>query len=777
MKRKLTSGVFVLALSMAATSTFYSCKDYDEDRNVEIQEQYTSLQQELSQKINDLQTKINAIKSCDCDPTELANLRTEFNNLLAEYAKISKLEEYAKTSDLADYARLVELNKYMQIDSLENWLTTNNYLKDGEVDLSAYLKTADLDGLIDEYGFITDAALDNYYTKAEITTLLSQISCDCNGNVVVNDELAKNLNIQINGEDGIVSQIAGLTSRISSLETKVANIQKVISEMVTGIIVQSTYNPVLGTASFPVDIQTNIVAAYASQVAVAGQFPSEEGSSNNITTGLNEWEAQNLGYTPISLRARSILVSGDGKEGNAGKVYLTVNPSSVDFTGKSVSLVTSQDNAAPISLSALAKSDEELSFGYTRAADNGFYEAKATLKASDVSDAMLDVSRMTGLAKSVYNDFKTSKSVDWSNVAGTIYNELSSESLKAYGVKASYSTIGADGSSKTANVYSDYKIAAFSIPCLSYNLVDKINGKLGKIPVDLKLDLSDLDLGLDDLYISEVSYPESFGELAPINVVVNVTVHGQAGESVKIPKFDETTGEIVKDESRNIVYQTITLDENGDGTATVSLEDIQASLNNYTGEAKTAIDNMVKDVNNKLASVSGNVTGEVSKYIDKVNTYLSKLNSLDKRLNSLLNNVGTLLQPVLLYSTGDSYHTPSAIWGAYTTVKKSTTDGAIMLYPTSYSAELLAPAYKKYVAVANVYTADYSASAQGGDAACLTALKNANSNGGGINEVIDGSQYYVPFSGDAGYIYEIVYSAVDYNGYVNTLRYWIKVTE
>lgn len=776
MKRKLTSGVFVLALSMAATSTFYSCKDYDEDRNVEIQEQYTSLQQELSQKINDLQTKINAIKSCDCDPTELANLRTEFNNLLAAYAKIADLAEYAKKTDLDAYATLTKLNEYLKITDLDAELKKLGYEK-GSVDLSAYLKAADLDSLINEYGFLTDDALNNYYTKEEIDSKLSDIKCDCNGNVVVDDELAKKLNIQINGEDGIVSQIAGLTSRISSLETKVANIQKVISEMVTGIIVQSTYNPVLGTASFPVDIQTNIVAAYASQVAVAGQFPSEEGSSNNITTGLNEWEAQNLGYTPISLGARSILVSGDGKEGNAGKVYLTVNPSSVDFTGKSVSLVTSQDNAAPISLSALAKSDEELSFGYTRAADNGFYEAKATLKASDVSDAMLDVSRMTGLAKSVYNDFKTSKSVDWSNVAGTIYNELSSESLKAYGVKASYSTIGADGSSKTANVYSDYKIAAFSIPCLSYNLVDKINGKLGKIPVDLKLPYS--DLGLDDLYISEVSYPESFGELAPINVVVNVTVHGQAGDSVKIPKFYETTGEVVRDTNRNneIVYQTITFDANGDGTATVSLEDIQASLNNYTGEAKTAIDNMVKDVNNKLASVSGNVTGEVSKYIDKVNTYLSKLNSLDKRLNSLLNNVGTLLQPVLLYSTGDGYQTPSAIWGAYTTVKKSTTDGAIMLYPTSYSAELLAPAYKKYVAVANVYTADYSASAQGGNAACLKALKDANSNGGGINEVIDGSQYYVPFSGDAGYIYEIVYSAVDYNGYVNTLRYWIKVTE
>lgn len=769
MKRKLTSGLFVIAVSLAATSTFYSCKDYDEDRNVEMQEQYTSLQKSLTSKIEELQTKINAIKSCDCDPNQISTLRSEFNNLLAGYAKFADLEGYAKTTDLDSYATLAKLDDYLMITDLDKKLGELGYEK-GSADLSAYLKTADLDGLIDAYGFITDDALNNYYTKDEITTLLDKIKCDCNGNVVVDDQLAKTLNIQINGEGGLAEQVAKLNTQISTIQSQITNIQKVLSEMVTGIIVQGTYNPVLGTGSLPLDVQTNIVAAYASTFAVSGSFPAAVEADNNVIDGegLNAWEAGNLGYKSISLKAEDVVVSGDGKEGNAGKVYLTVNPSTVDFTGKIVSLVTSQDNASPIKLSSLQKSDEELSFGYTRAAANGFYEANATLKSADVNAAMLDVTKMKSLAKSVYNDFKAKQSVDWSNVAGTIYNELSSEDVKAYGIKAQYTSMDVQGKSQTSSVYSDYKIAAFSIPCLSYNLVDKINGKLGKLPVDLTLDLS--DLGLDDLKISEVDYPGSL-TLTDIKATVEVTVQGKPGSEVNIPEYNPD-GSVHK-ENGKVVYQTITLDGSGTGTADVPMADIQASLDKYAGEAKTAITDMVNDVNSKLTNVSGNA----SKYIDKVNNYLSKLNSLDSRLNSLLNNAGNILNPVMLYSTGDGYQVPSVIRGAATPIKKTVADGGIMLYPTSYSAELLAPAYKKYVAVANVYTSDWSESAQSGNAACLTALRKANENGGGINEVIDGSQYYVPFSGDAGYIYEIVYSAVDYNGYVRTLRYYFKITE
>ena len=35
------------------------------------------------------------------------------------------------------------------------------------------------------------------------------------------------------------------------------------------------------------------------------------------------------------------------KEGNAGKVYLTVNPSATDFTGAQFSLVNSLDEESP----------------------------------------------------------------------------------------------------------------------------------------------------------------------------------------------------------------------------------------------------------------------------------------------------------------------------------------------------------------------------------------------------------------------------------------------
>ena len=76
---------------------------------------------------------------------------------------------------------------------------------------------------------------------------------------------------------------------------------------------------------------------------------------------------------------------------------------------------------------------------------------------------------------------------------------------------------------------------------------------------------------------------------------------------------------------------------------------------------------------------------------------------------------------------------------------------------TSYTGELLAPAYKKYVHV------------NGPEGATVT--------GANINKVIDGNIYKIGFEANKPGTYEIVYEAVDYSGKTVKRTFYVKVVE
>ena len=131
----------------------------------------------------------------------------------------------------------------------------------------------------------------------------------------------------------------------------------------------------------------------------------------------------------------------------------------------------------------------------------------------------------------------------------------------------------------------------------------------------------------------------------------------------------------------------------------------------------------------------------------------------------------------MLAKTADSYVVLSRSASAPTKFSASsmTSDG-IILRPTTYSAEVLAPAFKKFVGVANVYKDGKSA--QGGDAKCQDALKAANSSSEGFCTVQEGDWNKAQFKVSSqykGYVYEIVYTAADYSGKIVVKRFYIEL--
>lgn len=129
----------------------------------------------------------------------------------------------------------------------------------------------------------------------------------------------------------------------------------------------------------------------------------------------------------------------------------------------------------------------------------------------------------------------------------------------------------------------------------------------------------------------------------------------------------------------------------------------------------------------------------------------------------------------MLAKTADSYVVLSRSASAPTKFRAAsmTTDGLI-LRPTTYSAEVLAPAFKKFVGVANVYK--NGKSAQGGDADCLAALKAVKNASSDLCKVQDGEWNKAQLKGaKAGYVYEIVYTAADFSGKIVVKRFYIEL--
>ena len=119
-----------------------------------------------------------------------------------------------------------------------------------------------------------------------------------------------------------------------------------------------------------------------------------------------------------------------------------------------------------------------------------------------------------------------------------------------------------------------------------------------------------------------------------------------------------------------------------------------------------------------------------------------------------MNNVNWAIQPTMFLDVDNQIFRPGV--ENFREVRA----GEIKFLPSSWTVEVLAPAYKKYVAITSV------------DGTPVEA--NDPINAGLLGKVIPGSVDEIPFVVEAGKTYEIQYSAVDFEGNIRTLEYKIK---
>lgn len=556
-------------------------------------------------------------------------------------------------------------------------------------------------------------------------------------------EAYKNLKGKVDGVDGRLQAIEklrltdsiaakkitdALNNRLDSVSGSLDKaLNSLVEQKLDGITVNATENPVTGywNASF-----TGLNLKLASSFyGVAAE-------------GTDEWGEV--------IEPNQVL----GKGGNAGYLYVSLNPTEIDPSLVKVELVNSQGEPAKgFELGSIENTDKVLTFG-TKAASvsaNGFYQVPVIASDPQNDGVEFDKGALAAAAKNVLNELRNPKEndLDLSKIASALYKNI--PVLTAYGVKAEYYLYNPDTQNlelhKTIkHAVSDYDIAAVAVKPVSFNFL-KDNATLDKLSdwavenFRLPSLSSKLDKVIDALNV-EISYDKA-DEFYTYSVITpNGLFCQQDGNDVVIygQGTDLNNGQLIDGELYRIKNATVEkkfISTGGSAAEFVfviktkdsTIADLLASANKQIAGKLQPIKNVLSNVNAKWENV-----------IAKVNPLLSKV-------ASKIGSANKLLQPTILYvDQNGNPNTLSTIGGRLGT-RFVGTGGATILYATSWTAELLAPAYKKSISVlekgATVTLADGTTSAA---------------------EPFDGSINKLIFNATEAGKYTIVYKAIDYSG-------------
>lgn len=260
-----------------------------------------------------------------------------------------------------------------------------------------------------------------------------------------------------------------LTTKIERLTGDIEAIQEYLSKQVTSIIIQGTHNPLFGSLSIPgTDIMSTSLVAFYGLPASDVEFPtSDDANYVRKSEALTDKDMEMLGGLEVFEAPANLPLLNEG--GNAGKVYVTINPSSADLTGLNLSIVNTLDEESPIKLSPIKKCKEKLQSGWTRA-NNGFYVAEASVTPKTVmtenGGLNIDKENFSELFKEtkeqfgdLAKDFDAGK-LNLSELATDVYSVIRELKVDKSGLKCTYTTTDADGTEKEHSVYSQYNLAA-----------------------------------------------------------------------------------------------------------------------------------------------------------------------------------------------------------------------------------------------------------------------------------------------------------------------------
>ena len=593
-------------------------------------------------------------------------------------------------------------------------------------------------------------------------TSTSFVSCkDTNEDVKV--ELQGEYTKLLTQLSDLKKQYGDLDTKVSTLEKKVENhaadiaqLQKEVDDLelwlveafaklVYGVEISGTYNNMLGSINIPGFEPKMLINNYG-VAEVKGSFPKS---------------AKTYEVTPIEWTANKELGSTEKYEGFAGYIYANVNryldstPMLSKAQGGELFDITIANTAGESVKGLVVKNTDAeggattdvLNWGWTRA-DNNIFKFKVEYqgeKAKDFEPAKIDLAKFKTDLKKVWADRNratgTSKEALGHLVADLYYNLATKDyNMKKYGLKFTWRDATALLESN-ADYTADVKDA---------------NGDV------IKYDASKEEkVGLDHIVTSEAELV--FATIKPLGF------YGGGAFAEKVDGYINDTNKLIEKAEviENKIFDKIKAQfPNLDPTQIQQITENGGKLHNGTaGEPEWWLEGPAHVLGGYVAANDIDLTDVIAPLntsLGNVQNMFTQLNALKEKLNAKTvtnwaekftnkfktlfdNNASQMLQPTLLAI--DKEGNVNRVSGSKASPLE--VSGEVRLEPTTYTAELFAPAYLKFLGCKDI-KAD------------------------GFNTILTSNEKEIKFTPEPGKTYEIVYEAADYAGNIIDHPYYIK---
>ena len=564
-------------------------------------------------------------------------------------------------------------------------------------------------------------------------------------------------------EDKMQAQIDDINKKLNALFNTMLS-------MLTGIELQATESPITGYENFSfLGAEAHILGTYYGTTA----------------------KPIKLGEEQVA-KANQVLIDETSGE-NAGVIYATLNPSNVDFTGCTLKVVNSQGEEAPFT-ATVVKSNRVLKYGVSRAGNSNLYAIKINLNKKNLEAAKTwtssDAAALKDVAKNVLDKLRQpgTTRLNIGDAATTIARTFNNR-LTAYALQAEQKYTDANGKEQTRTITSKMSLAATAIKPVSYNFLANNetlkNLDLPSFPtIQSKLNFNDYKFNWTPIEgLGTVKTSVTLKDMPDLDNI-KVTIDGVVqAPTVNVDKATISFGKTevqgtVTEDGKHVIVDLSELEKNTTADVKVSIGDIKinpkdvkvtldtSATKDMTYDVEIPMDEFNKIIDN-INSQVGNMIGNVNNIIDKVNNfaetidgqYITGINNYIQKFENLLRKSNSLLQPAMFYVTnGGSWGQLAREDVGASYLKLQGGKASTVLVASSYTGEIFAPAYKKYVHVTSAPT-------------------GAHVSGVNLNKVIDGNLHKIGFEADKAGTYEITYEAVDYSGFKVAKKFYVKVVK
>lgn len=668
----------------------------------------------LDSEVKKLKTQFESFRSCTCDFTTLNQNYEDLKLKQAEDRRRIEAIEQGKTKLDEQIGRInTTLNSKVDqttFDDLKRQVEAN------ERNISA--NETEINNLRNNFANYVEKSylIDNYYTKAEV------------------DNAIKNASTALEGQ--ISALETRLTTQLNSLFNAMAN-------EVTGVILNRFYSPILGSYKDMMGTEARFLGAYYGY------------AEDNAFIGNEDIQKEDL-------------LLDDAKD-NAGSIGVYINPANKNFEGLKFKIVDSQGNVTPF-IATATKNDKVEHYGYTRAdAENttpNYYLLKISVDPNRLDEVKTwtsaDVESLKGVAKNILNKLKDrNNNLNLTEIANTLYKTFNNR-LTEYHLALERNLT--DGTNNSLNVtIADKDFAATVIKPLSYKFLSGgINYDIKDIPT---LESKGLYIKTDNLKWSNLGHLDDMTQKIPIEIpdASTMTIDGNRVEITATGAFVWTQDEHGNDVKNNINdLKSVNVKVNG-----IRFESDAIRYNNTTKVITVTVsmeqfNNMIDDINRQVGNMLGtveNLANKVNKFESAIDgNFINRVNNYIHKCNYWLDNANKFLQPAMFATDGNNWVKLPTIASGATYVKMTNGKANVLLLPTSYTLEYLAPAYKKYITVKDP--------------------SGATVTGENIGKVISGNIHKAGFTATKEGVYTITYDAVDYTGgKAKTKTFFIKVVK